>query len=51
MYFGKGQVDHYDQALKGYLDYETTEVKKLLKAILETWKDKQERMIVNKYDI
>lgn len=30
----KGQVDHYDQALKGYLDYETTEVKKLLKAIL-----------------
>lgn len=32
----KGQVDHYDQALKGYLDYETTEVKKLLKAILET---------------
>ena len=30
----KGQVDHYDQALKGYLDYETTVVKKLLKAIL-----------------
>ena len=27
----KGQVDHYDQALKGYLDYETTEVKKLFK--------------------
>lgn len=31
----KGQIDHYDEALKGYLDYETAEVKRLLCAILE----------------
>ena len=31
----RGQVDHYDEALKGYLDYETAELKKILKTILE----------------
>ena len=31
----RGQVDHYDEALKGYLDYETAELKKILKTIWE----------------
>lgn len=31
----KGQVEEYDEALKGYLDYEASEVKRILREILE----------------
>ena len=30
----KGQVEEYDEALKGYLNYETSEVKRILREIL-----------------
>ena len=30
----EGQVEEYDEALKGYLNYETSEVKRILREIL-----------------
>ena len=31
----KGQIDQYNEQLKGYLDYEVSEVKEILKKVLE----------------